>query len=159
MIAALAAPTAAPAPMIAAPVAPTPAPAPMIAAPVAPTAVPAVTIAARAATTGDVFVEVPTATPKCGYDTSCAAVPLLRVDVVVTNPHPTEAQAVRLSFSRNFETRRSDYARSSPAAEITGLNAQLWGTSDLQATGIPVQLSKNWHSGSAAAFWCGFDGT
>ena len=28
-----------------------------------------------------------------------------------------------------------------------------------QATGIPLQISKNWHSGSTAAYWAGFAGS
>ena len=30
---------------------------------------------------------------------------------------------------------------------------------DGQPSGVPVQISKNWHSGNAAAYWAGFDGT
>ena len=76
--------------------------------------------------TGDVFVEVPTSVGTCNYNTQCAALPLSRVDVVATNPHPTEQQTLRLSFSRNFEVRDSSLAQSSPQAEITGLSGQLW---------------------------------
>jgi hypothetical protein len=111
------------------------------------------------AATQDVFVEVPTSTPKCSYNTACRDVPLKLVDVIATNPHPTESQTLRLSFSRNFETRGSGITQSSPSAEITGLTTQLWETASAQASGIPMQLSKNWHSGSNAAYWAGFDGS
>jgi hypothetical protein len=110
------------------------------------------------ATTRDVFIEVPTSVGTCGYNTNCAAHSLQLVDAVATNPHPFEAQTLRLSFSRNFQLRDSSLAQSSTGAEITGLSAQLWETSSLQPSGIPMQTSKNWHAGSVAAYWAGFDG-
>ena len=158
------------------------------------------------AATHDVFVEVPANTPTCGYNTACASTPLTLVDMVATNPHPTESQAVRLSFSnasntnphpnpspsprnshprpyphprpsprpspalalalaqvrlsfsRNFETRDASLAQSGTGAEITGLTAQIWETASLQPTGFPVQISKNWHEGSSDAYWAGYDG-
>ena len=143
------------------------------------------------AATHDVFIEVPANTPTCGYNTACASTPLTLVDMVATNPHPTESQAVRLSFSRNFETRDASltqsgahegrpnsnpdpkpnpnpnptpnpnpnpYPYSGTGAEITGLTAQIWETASLQPTGLPVQISKNWHEGSSDAYWAGFDG-
>ena len=64
------------------------------------------------AATHDVFIEVPANTPTCGYNTACASIPLTLVDMVATNPHPTESQAVRLSFSRNFETRDASLTQS-----------------------------------------------
>ena len=64
------------------------------------------------AATHDVFIEMPANTPTCGYNTACASTPLTLVDMVATNPHPTESQAVRLSFSRNFETRDASLAQS-----------------------------------------------
>ena len=87
------------------------------------------------AATHDVFIEVPANTPTCGYNTACASTPLTLVDMVATNPHPTESQAVRLSFSRNFETRDASLTKSGTSAEITGLNTQIWETSSLQPTG------------------------
>jgi len=101
---------------------------------------------------------VPTNTPTCGYDMNCANTPLMLVDMVATNPHPTEPQTLRLTWSRNFETRDATLSQSGTGAEITGLSTQLWETSTLQPTGLPVQISKNWHVGSTAAYWAGFDG-
>ena len=43
-------------------------------------------------------------------------------------------------------------------AEITGLSAILLDDDD-NPTGAPIQISKNWHSGSAAAYWAGYDGS
>ena len=83
------------------------------------------------------------------------------MDIVATNSHPTETRSLRLSFSRNFETRDTEFRKkqSGTNAEITGLSAQLWaGTTFKQATGIPCHISKNWHSGTDDAYWAGFDG-
>ena len=88
------------------------------------------------AATHDVFIEMPANTPTCGYNTACASTPLTLVDMVATNPHPTDSQAVRLSFSRNFETRDASLTQSGTSAEITGLNTQIWETSTLQPTGL-----------------------
>ena len=110
------------------------------------------------AATHDVFIEVPTNTPKCSYNMACAKLPLKLVDMIATNPHPTELQTMRLSFSRNFETRDAGLSQSSTGAEITGLSMQIWETSSLQPTGLAVQISKNWHTGSTDAYWAGFDG-
>ena len=109
------------------------------------------------AATHDVFIEVPRNTPTCGYNGACASVPLKLVDMTATNPHPTEFQATRLSFSRNFET-RADLSQSRTGAEITGLSVQIWETSTGQPTGLAAQISKNWHRGSTDAYWAGFDG-
>ena len=109
-------------------------------------------------TTQDVFIEVPTNTPRCSYNTACANIGLTLIDMVATNPHPTDYQTLRLSFSRNFETRDTSLSQSGTSAEITGLSMQLWETSTLQPTGIPIQISKNWHVGSTAAYWAGFNG-
>ena len=110
------------------------------------------------AATHDVFIEVPRNTPRCGYDLRCANVPLMLVDMMATNPHPTDFQTARISFSRNFETRVAGLPQSGTGAEITGLNAQIWEASSLQPTGIATQISKNWHTGSTDAYWAGFDG-
>lgn len=110
------------------------------------------------ASTLDFFVEVPSSMPRCGYNTACAGVPMSLVGVVATNPHPTAEQTVRLSFSRNFETRRG-LSGHAPSAEITGLTTQLWESATLQPSGIPTQLSKNWHTGDTSTYWAGFDGT
>ena len=107
------------------------------------------------AATRDVVVEVPTSVGTCGYNVDCAAEPLKLVDVVLTNPHPAEDQTLRLTFSRNFPTRDASVAQSRPGAEITGLSVQLWQTASMQPTGIPLQISKNWHVGSTAAYWAG----
>ena len=107
---------------------------------------------------GDVIIEVPTSVGTCGYNTGCSSMPLALVDVVVSNPHPTEPQAVRLTFSRNFQVREAALAQSGPGAEITGLSTQLWETATRQPSGIPMHTSKNWHTGSTAAYWAGFDG-
>ena len=101
--------------------------------------------------TRDFIIEVPTSVGTCAYNTGCSDDPTKLVDVVATNPHPTEAQTLRLSFSRNFETGVSGLAQSQPQAEITGLSTQLWETSRLQPSGIPIQQSKNWHVGDSAA--------
>ena len=109
--------------------------------------------------THDVFVEIPQSINKCGYNTGCNNLQLLTVDVVVTNPSPTDHQRVRLSFSRNFETRDSSNpvtTQKRPGAEITGLNVQLLDTATRQPTGIPIQLSKNWHAGQG--FWADYGG-
>ena len=111
------------------------------------------------AATHDVFIEVPTNTPRCGYGLGCASVPLMLVDMIATNPHPADFQTARLSFSRNFETRAAGFSQSGPGAEITGLSAQIWEASSLQPTGIAAQISKNWHTGSTDAYWAGFDGS
>ena len=63
--------------------------------------------------TRDVFVEVPQSTPKCGYNKQCADVPTTLVDATFVNSHPTESKTVRVSFSRNFETRDASLAPSS----------------------------------------------
>ena len=119
------------------------------------------TVLAREAT-GDVFVEVPSTLPTCGYNLACANKPLTLVHVLLRNPDPADEQTLRLSFSRNFETRDSSLAQSSPGAEITGLSvqvracvgggvpgerrltrgmrAQLWDAVTKQATGIPIQV-------------------
>ena len=110
------------------------------------------------AATHDVFIEAPTNTPKCAYNMACASIPLTLVDMIATNPHPSAFQTTRLSFSRNFETRDAGLSQSSTGAEITGLNMQIWETSSLQPTGLAVQISKNWHTGSTDAYWAGFDG-
>ena len=109
--------------------------------------------------TRDVFVEIPTNTPKCGYNTACKNIGLIKVPVVLTNSHATEERTVRLSFSRNFETRDVSFAPSSqkrPGAEITGLVGQLFDTTKNIPSGIPCHISKNWHD--AAGFWAGFQG-
>ena len=106
----------------------------------------------------DVFVEIPTSTKKCGYNMDCATVPLMLFDIVATNPHQTETQTLRLSFSRGYHTRDPSVTKSHPSAEITGFSVQIFDSSTKQATGIPVQISKNWHSGATAAYWAGYDG-
>eukprot|EP00944_MAST-04C_sp_MAST-4C-sp1_P014927 g14927.t1 len=107
----------------------------------------------------DIFIEIPTTTGKCGYNMNCANFPLMLVDVVLKNENPYKPRTARLSFSRGFQTRIPSITRSFPSAEITGFNAQLWDSTMKQATGIPVQISKNWHVGSDAAFWAGYDGS
>lgn len=111
----------------------------------------------------DVFVEVPKSIPSCGYNTACASQPLTLVGMVATNPHPTESQTLRLSFSRNFQTRDADFhvaSQSAPSgADVTGLSTQLFETPSKQPTGLPLQISKNWHASSSdAAYWADFDG-
>ena len=113
-------------------------------------------------TTMDVFVEVPSTLPRCGYNLDCANKPLTLVDIVLSNPDPADEQTVRLSFSRNFETRDSSLTQSGTGSEITGLSvqvrvcvggcvlmmggltrgmhAQLWNATSKQATGIPIQV-------------------
>ena len=139
------------------------------------------------AATQDVFVEVPSNTPRCAYNTACASIPLTLVDMTASNPHPTDFQTTRLTFSRNFETRDAGLVRSSTGAEITGLSMQIWETSSLQPTGtaragrtskpyiripmlapnpnhipgLAVQISKNWHTSSPdrqTTYWAGFEG-
>ena len=72
------------------------------------------------------------------------------VDITAANHNAAEDRSLHLTFSRNFQT-GTDLLQSSPGAEITGLSLQLWDTNTMQPTGIPLQISKNWHSGSTAA--------
>eukprot|EP00931_Biecheleriopsis_adriatica_P092531 TRINITY_DN66338_c0_g1_i1.p1 TRINITY_DN66338_c0_g1~~TRINITY_DN66338_c0_g1_i1.p1 ORF type:complete len:1036 (+),score=58.33 TRINITY_DN66338_c0_g1_i1:240-3347(+) len=119
-------------------------------------ATPGVNILSRTATR-DVFVEVPTTTPKCQYNyDTCSSIGLIEVPVTVTNPHPTDVRTLRLSFSRNFPSGVKLTSRT--GAEITGLTAQIWDAVLKQPSGIPVQMSKNWHTGSTEGYWAGFDG-
>jgi hypothetical protein len=108
--------------------------------------------------TRDVVVEVATNTNKCGYNTVCKTVPLLKTDIVLTNEHPTEARSIRLSFSRNFNWRVAGLSQSGTSAEITGLVGQLFDTVGNVPSGIPCHISKNWHTGSTSAYWAGFEG-
>ena len=110
-------------------------------------------------TTHDVFVEVPSNTAKCGYNMECKNIPLIKVPIILTNPHPTQEKTLRLSFSRNFETRDNSLTNSRPGSEITGLVGQLYDTASNSPSGIPCHISKNWHSGSTASYWAGFDGS
>ena len=114
----------------------------------------------RRPATRDDFVEVPSNLPRCGYNKNCATLPLMIIPLKVTNSHSTQARTIRLTFSRKFRTRSTTLTQSSqPSAEITGISAQLF-TEGLPS-GIPCQISKNWHGGSAGseAKWVGFDGT
>lgn len=109
---------------------------------------------------GDVFVSVPDTLPKCGYNMQCGRgdFPQL-VSMTATNIHTSESRTLRLSFSRNFNTKSGTLKGGRPGAEITGFSVQLWDDPSKQPTGIPVQISKNWHSGNSDAYWAGFDGT
>ncbi|CAN0018214.1 unnamed protein product, partial [Heterosigma akashiwo] len=42
-------------------------------------------------------------------------------------------------------------------AEITGLSVVLFDDEG-NPTGVPLQISKNWHTGSTAAYWAGYNG-
>ena len=106
----------------------------------------------------DVFVEVPAGTPRCGYNTDCSKVGLIKVKIVAKNVHRTAIRSLRLSFHRNFNHGQGFTSRSKPSAEITGLVAQLWNTNTDQPSGIPIQLSKNWHKGDYSLNWAGHDG-
>ena len=114
------------------------------------------TVLARSKTR-DVIVEVPASTPKCGYNMNCKDLPLMLYGIEASNAHATEEGSLRLSFSRNFHTGENGFSQSGTSAEITGLSAQLF-SDDGKPTGLPCHISKNWHTGSDAAFWAGFDG-
>jgi hypothetical protein len=105
------------------------------------------TVLRRPATRDDI-VEVPTNLPRCGYNLNCANFNLMSVPFEITNGHSTEARVVHLTFSRQFPTRSASLQQSGTGSEITGLSAQLY--SDAMPTGIPCQISKNWHSGANA---------
>ena len=111
----------------------------------------------RRPATRDNIVEVPTNLPKCGYNKDCAKLPLMTIPIEIMNGHENELRTVRLVFSRKFQTRSKILLQSQPSAEITGFSAQLF--SNGMPTGIPCQISKNWHSGNTDAEWAGFDGT
>ena len=92
--------------------------------------------------TREVFVELRRTWGGCTNATCGIAF----VDATVTNPHPTRHQTVRLSFSRKFNIRNSAlFDAEARVPGITGLSAQIWETAAGQPSGIPVQLSKNWH--------------
>lgn len=91
--------------------------------------------------TADVLVEVPTSMSRCGYVSSCAPMPT--VGLVVRNSN-TEDEVVRLTISRNFPSWDNSYSTSRPSAEITGLSVVLRDING-HPTGIPLQISKNWH--------------
>ena len=96
--------------------------------------------------TREVFVE---AKPDRGMGCANATCGIAMVDATVTNPHPTRHQTVRLSFSRKFNIRNSAlFDAEARVPGITGLSAALWETAAGQPSGIPLQLSKNWHGGN-----------
>ena len=105
--------------------------------------------------TGDVMLEVPTITPSCGYNNDCS--PEVEVEYTATN-EDTVARSLRLSVSRKFPLWDNSISQSTPGAEITGFSAVLLDGTDGYPTGIPLQISKNWHSGSTVADWGGYDG-
>lgn len=108
---------------------------------------------------GDIIVEVPSSTPRCGYNMECANIPMIPIDITISNTDPSDEHTLRLSFSRNFNTKSSGFSSGrTPGAEITGISAQIWETASQQASGIPSQISKNWHVGSSVAYWAGYDG-
>ena len=91
---------------------------------------------------------------------ACASVPLKLVDMTATNPHPTEFQATRLSFSRNFETRADGLSQSRTGAEITGLSVQIWEASSRSANrSSRLRSARTGTRGSTDAYWAGFDGS
>ena len=111
------------------------------------------TVLPRSAT-GDVMLEVPTRTPKCKYNNNCSP----DVELVFTASNTdTVKRGLRLSVSRNFPLWTSSVSQSGPSAEITGLSAVLLDANGFP-TGVPLQISKNWHVGSADAHWAGYDG-
>ena len=59
----------------------------------------------------------------------------LTLTLVLAHAHAVALAQVRLSFSRNFETRDASLTQSGTSAEITGLTTQIWETSSLQPTG------------------------
>jgi len=99
----------------------------------------------------DIMVEIPTSLPSCGYS-PCGS-KLGQVPVQVTNTHATEARVLRLALSRNFNMgpEGAGVVGRRPGAEITGMNVLLLDEA-LRPTGIPVQISKNWHDDSSAKF-------
>eukprot|EP00656_Telonema_subtile_P023161 TRINITY_DN244_c0_g1_i3.p1 TRINITY_DN244_c0_g1~~TRINITY_DN244_c0_g1_i3.p1 ORF type:complete len:940 (+),score=120.88 TRINITY_DN244_c0_g1_i3:45-2864(+) len=104
---------------------------------------------------GDVMLEVPTDTPKCGYSSNCS--PPVEILLEATNSDVVP-RALRLSISRNFPLHGHGSVRqSTPNAEITGFSLVVLDEQGAP-TGVPVQISKNWHSGSVAAYWGGYDG-
>jgi hypothetical protein len=112
------------------------------------------TVLARTAT-DDVIVEVPTSLAKCSYR-PCGSV-WETVAVSATNAHASEERVLRLALSRQFPTGDSSLTQSGTGAEITGLSVLLLD-GDGRPTGLPLQISKNWHSGSSDAYWAGYDG-
>eukprot|EP00520_Triparma_pacifica_P017112 CAMPEP_0118668116 /NCGR_PEP_ID=MMETSP0785-20121206/20171_1 /TAXON_ID=91992 /ORGANISM="Bolidomonas pacifica, Strain CCMP 1866" /LENGTH=1288 /DNA_ID=CAMNT_0006562661 /DNA_START=833 /DNA_END=4697 /DNA_ORIENTATION=- len=106
---------------------------------------------------GDFLVEVPTSTPKCSYS-KCGEI-LYKIPVTLSNQDIMNSHPVRLTLSRKFPIREGSISRGgNTGAEITGLSIMLFDDSG-QPSGIPVQISKNWHSGSNAAYWAGWDGS
>ncbi|GMH73712.1 hypothetical protein TL16_g06263 [Triparma laevis f. inornata] len=105
---------------------------------------------------GDWMVEVPSSAPRCSY-TDCGD-KFFKVPVTLSNAGDEE-QSVRVVLSRRFPIRAGSLSQpSGPGAEITGLSIMLLDENGMPS-GIPVQISKNWHSGSDAAYWAGFDGS
>jgi len=103
---------------------------------------------------GDVFLEVPTNTPNCGYNNDCSP----NVELVFTaSNEDTVSRGLHLSVSRNFPLWDSSVSQSGTGAEITGLSAVLLDENGLP-TGVPIQISKNWHVGSTEAYWAGYEG-
>jgi hypothetical protein len=100
---------------------------------------------------GDIIVEVPGDTRRCGYSHYVLSTVL---DVMATNSHAYEARPVRVTLSRNFET-GFPIVQSRPGAEITGLSVMVWDRSTQQPNGIPIHISKNWHSGNGNSIYAG----
>ena len=74
------------------------------------------------------------------------------VNVTVANEQDNATRTVRLTLSRSFETGNPRFGppeSARPGAEITGLSVLVLDAMTLQPLGIPVQLSKNWHTGQA----------
>ena len=99
---------------------------------------------------GDIVVEVPTDVPGCSY--AYCGQTNATVDVSISNSG-SKVKTVRLTLSRNFETRGYvAFAKSRPGAEITGMNVFLWNTTTQQPNGIPIHISKNWHGDGSNAY-------
>ena len=81
------------------------------------------------------------------------------VDFTAQNNDNDNAAVVRLSVTRNFASRgyADHVSQNGPGAEITGMSVVILDADD-NPTGLPCQISKNWHVNSDAAYWAGYDG-
>jgi len=98
-------------------------------------------------TVGDIVMEVPTNLATCRYDPSCGNANFHKVDFTVQNLHPTEVRTLRLTISRQFNTRYPGFTQGTRGfAEITGFSAMIWDQDTQEPIGLPHQISKNWHN-------------
>jgi len=103
---------------------------------------------------GDVFVEVPRNLPSCGYNDNCS--PEVELIFTASNADTVE-RGLHLSISRNFPLWDDSVTQSSTHAEVTGISAVLLDENGWPS-GLPIQISKQWHSGAYDAYWAGYEG-